>query len=127
MVESNLLWLSEVVPFVNQTIAEVIADKKKIQSQEDRAVVEFKQCVTVGQNFYCTQTQSYVKVTQDIDGKKFVCKILEDLKTIEIEVGQLSKFVTLKIQLGDSHAQLKVKIDDDLKTQLKAIGGIDES
>jgi hypothetical protein len=83
--------------------------------------------VTVGQNFYCTDTQSYVKVIEDIDGKKYVCKALQNLTTTEVEAGKLSKFVTLKIQLGPNSAELKLKIDEDIKTQLRAIGGIDES
>jgi hypothetical protein len=83
--------------------------------------------VTVGQNLYCTDTKSYVKVVEDIDGSKFICKILKDSTTTEVEDVKLRNFVTLKVQLGAKSAIFKLKIDEDIKTQLRAIGGIDES
>ena len=49
------------------------------------------------------------------------------MTTIEVDGGKLSKFVTMKMQLGADSVQLKLKIDEDIKTQLRAIGGIDES
>jgi hypothetical protein len=67
--------------------------------------------VTVGQNFYCTETKSYVKVVEDIENTKFICKILKDSTTTEVEDVKLRNFVTLKVQLGANTAMFKLKID----------------
>ena len=53
----------------------------------------------------------YVKVVGDIDGTKFICKILKDSTTTEVEDGKLRNFVTLKVQLGANTAMFKLKID----------------
>jgi hypothetical protein len=47
MVEGNLIWQSN-LPFINQTIAEVATDKKKIPQPSEKVIVEYKQSYAVG-------------------------------------------------------------------------------